>query len=70
MPVGPTYGTAPFVRTDPGTTGVGFGIQAGADVALSRDGTPSRVAGVLLIAGAALAALRFSGIRFNVGVSS
>lgn len=34
------------------------------------DGTPVRVVVLALAAAAALAALRFGGIRFNVGVSS
>jgi hypothetical protein len=70
MPVGPgaTYMTrGPAVNTD---AGLGLGVQAGAELSVTRDGTPSRVAGIVLLAGGVLAILRLSGFRFNVGVSS
>ena len=69
MPLGPgpVYDTS---RPAAGGPGVGFDVQAGAELSLTRDGTPSRIAGILLIAGGALAVLRLSGFRFNVGVSS
>lgn len=69
MPVGPgaTYMTRGAIgQTD---AGLGLDVQAGAELSVGRDGTPSRVAGILLIAGATLAALRLAGFRFNVGVS-
>lgn len=71
MPVSPatSYGTQyPMraVNSDPN----GIGVEFSAGVSATRDGTPSRVAGALLIAGATLAALKLLGFRFNVGVSS
>jgi hypothetical protein len=69
MPVGPgtVYSES---RPHAGGPGVGFDVSAGAELSLTRDGTPSRVAGILILSGAALAILRLSGFRFNVGVSS
>lgn len=69
MPVGPgtVYSDS---RPSGGGPGVGFDVQAGADLSLTRDGTPSRVAGVVILAGAVLGIMRLSGFRFNVGVSS
>lgn len=49
---------------------LGVGVTAGAELAINRDGTPSRVAGILLLSAAGLAALKLAGFRFNVGVSS
>lgn len=48
----------------------GVGVGAGGYAGVNIDGTPSRVAGILLLAGAALAAMRLAGFRFNVGVTS
>lgn len=48
----------------------GVGVGASAYGGVSVDGTPSRVAGILLLAGGVLAALRLAGFRFNVGVTS
>lgn len=48
----------------------GLGIGASGRGSIQIDGTPSRVAGLLLVAGGVLAALRLAGFRFNVGVSS
>lgn len=69
MPVGPsTYGAAYPQRSVTADTS-GFGVDLGAGVTFVNDGTPSRVAGVLLVAGGTLAALKLLGFRFNVGVS-
>lgn len=48
----------------------GLGIGASGRASVQIDGTPSRVAGLLLLSGGVLAALRLAGFRFNVGVSS
>jgi hypothetical protein len=63
MPVGPgtVYSES---RPHAGGPGVGFDVSAGAELSLTR------VAGILILSGAALAILRLSGFRFNVGVSS
>lgn len=50
--------------------GVGIGASAYGSGGVTIDGTPSRVAGLLLVAGGVLAALRVAGFRFNVGVTS
>lgn len=71
MPVGPTNSYAPSpVRTPIAGSDVGLGAGVGIEASATIDGTPSRVAGVLLLAGAVLAALKIAGFRFNVGVSS
>lgn len=72
MPVGPSgvYGAQARVASPASDAGLGFGVSAGAEVSLSQDGTPSRIAGILILSGGVLALLRMSGFRFNVGVSS
>lgn len=74
MPVAPTAGApSPYgyrsAVADP-NTGLGVEFSAGAGASVTRDGTPSRVAGTLLVAGATLAVLKLLGFRFNVGVTS
>lgn len=71
MPVVPsaTYATAYPARgavVDPDAD-LGFGFSAGLT---TRDGTPARVAGILLLSAGVLAALKIAGWRFNVAVSS
>jgi hypothetical protein len=71
MPVAPTGYAAPYpARTAVAGNEMGIGVTAGAEVAFTRDGTPSRIAGILLLSAATLAALKLLGFRFNVGVSS
>jgi hypothetical protein len=45
-------------------------VLGGGTNSVTIDGTPVRVVVLALAAAGALAALRFGGIRFNVGVSS
>lgn len=72
MPVAPTvnYATPPGVRSGMADPNTGLGVEFSAGVQATHDGTPSRVAGMLLVSGALLAALKLLGFRFNVGVSS
>lgn len=46
------------------------GVGLGADINVAVDGTPPRVAGIIILSGALLAALKLLGWRFNVGVSN
>ena len=48
----------------------GVGAQVGAGVNFRVDGTPPRVATMVILAGAVLAVLKVSGFRFNVGVAN
>lgn len=72
MPVAPTagYGTPFGYRSAVADPNTGLGVEFSAGVSTTRDGTPSRVAGTLLVAGATLAVLKLLGFRFNVGVTS
>lgn len=47
----------------------GIGGQVSGRIGV-RTGTSSRVAGMLLLAGATLAAMKLAGFRFNVGVTN
>lgn len=47
-----------------------YGVTGSANVKVGVDGTPSRVAAVLLGSGAVLAAMKLLGFRFNVGITS
>ena len=59
--------TGRFLDANPGAEPMA-GIAG--NVSASIDGTPSKVAGLLLISGATLVALKMAGFRFNVGVSN
>lgn len=49
---------------------VDYGVTGAANVRVGIDGTPSRVAAVLLGSGAVLAAMKLLGFRFNVGITN
>ncbi len=64
----------PLVGGAPVSAGQGTGLSSAPDldrnrVIIETDGTPVRVAMLAIGAAVGLAALRWSGFRFNVGVS-
>jgi hypothetical protein len=76
MPVGPTAYAAPMAYQEPlrtpspeRQTGIGLAASGQVGATVGGEATHSRVAGMLLIAGGVLAALKLMGFRFNVGVS-
>lgn len=66
MPAHPTVAPATYI--DP-RIGAGVEVSGGLGLVV-RDGTPPRIAGLLIGSAALLAALKLLGFRFNVGVST